>query len=230
MNTHKGKIGRLPTAVREQLNQRLLDGETGAMVLPWLNSLPAVKTLLANRFNGEPVNDQNLTNWRAGGYVQWQKQQERRAIVQELAEEGRELETGSPVQETVLNQCLSRVLTADFAMAARELLANLTDPAERCQRLQEFLHTLKFQRREDYLTERLKIDLERRARERRAEQEQDEEFRENDIWGRQVQQGDLEKLFAVFNFVSQLEGVHESESLLRSMKSATRSAGSSPPG
>ena len=92
MHTHKGKIGRLPAAIREQLNQRLLDGQTGAMVLPWLNSLTAVQTLLAARFNGEPVNDQNLTNWRTGGYAQWQKQQERRAVVQELAEEGQELD------------------------------------------------------------------------------------------------------------------------------------------
>jgi hypothetical protein len=221
MRTHNGKIGRLPFAIREQLNQRLQDGETAASLLPWLNALPAVKTLLAARFDGGPVNEQNLSNWRNGGYEHWQKQQERRAIVRDLAEEDDELEAGSIERETVLNQRLSRVLTADFAVAAREVLVGLSDPAERCQRLQEFLQTLKFQRREDYLTGRLKIEMERRARERLAEQDQDEVIQENAPWVRQMQAGEIDNLFASLDFTSQAAGVAEAENLLRSMKTAT---------
>jgi hypothetical protein len=218
MNIHKGKIGRLPATIRDQLNQRMFDGESASTLLPWLNALPVVQALLAARFSGEPVSEQNLSNWRAGGYVQWHKQRERRATVQELAGEDQELDTGSVARETVLNQRLSRVLTADFAVAARELLVNLTDPAERCQRLQEFLHTLKYQRREDYLTERLKIEIERRDRERLAEQEQDDVARENAPWVRQLQRGEIDRLFETLDFTSQAQGVQESESLLRSLK------------
>jgi len=218
MNIHKGKIGRLPATIRDQLNQRMLDGESASTLLPWLNALPVVQALLAARFSGEPVSEQNLSNWRAGGYVQWQKQKERCAIVRELAGEDQELDNGSVARETVLNQRLSRVLTADFAVAARELLVNLTDPAERCQRLQEFLHTLKYQRREDYLTERLKIEIERRDRERLAEQEQDDVARENAPWVRQLQRGEIDRLFETLDFTSQAQGVQESESLLRSLE------------
>jgi len=225
MKPPNGKIGRMPLRLREQLNQRLFDGETGVTLLPWLNGLPAMQTLLAADFNGEPVNDQNLSNWRTGGYVQWQKQQERRALVRDLAEEDDELDPGSVQRETLINQRLSRVLTADFAVAARELLAGLTDPAERCQRLQEFLQTLKFQRREDYLTERLKIEMERRARERLDEQEHDDTVRENAPLLRQMMRGDIERLFATPDLTSQARGMAEAEAFLRSLKSEINPAG-----
>ena len=225
MKPHNGKIGRLPFPIREQLNQRLLNGETGVTLLPWLNELPAVKTCLASLFKGEPVNNQNLSNWRSGGFVQWQKQQERRAIVRDLAEADDELDTGSVQRETLINQRLSRLLTADFAIAARELLTGLTDPAERCQRLQEFLQTLRVLRREDYLTERLKIELERRARERIEEQDHDATVRENAHVVRQLQRGEIDQLFASLDFSSQARGMAEAEYFLRSMKPETNPVG-----
>jgi len=218
MNIHKGKIGRLPATIRDQLNQRLLDGESASTLLPWLNALPVVQALLAARFAGEPVSEQNLSNWRAGGYVQWQKQQERRAIVAELAEDDRELDSASAADEMELNQRLSRVLTADFAVAAREFLNRLDDPAERCRHLQKFLHTLKFQRREDNMTERLKIELERRARERLAEAEHDDSVQENAPLRRQLLREEIEKLFASPDFTSQAHGVRAAEALLRSLE------------
>src|SRR5712692_3098289 len=38
--THKGKIARLPLAIREQLNRRLQDGEIGKELVVWLNAAP----------------------------------------------------------------------------------------------------------------------------------------------------------------------------------------------
>lgn len=35
-----GKIARLPVAIREEVNRRLLDGEPASKILPWLNGLP----------------------------------------------------------------------------------------------------------------------------------------------------------------------------------------------
>src|SRR6266568_3205109 len=40
--SHKGKIARLPLAIREQLNRRLQDGEIGRDLVVWLNSAPEV--------------------------------------------------------------------------------------------------------------------------------------------------------------------------------------------
>src|SRR3954468_6317546 len=42
-----GKVARLPHSLREQLNLRLLDHEPAKSILPWLNSLPEVKAILA---------------------------------------------------------------------------------------------------------------------------------------------------------------------------------------
>jgi hypothetical protein len=66
-----GKIARLPDELREQINQRLLDGQGDPEILPWLNELPAVKTVLAAKFKGEPITKQNMTNWRQIGYQRW---------------------------------------------------------------------------------------------------------------------------------------------------------------
>jgi hypothetical protein len=66
-----GKIACLPEELREQLNQRLLNGESGRQAIAWLNDLPRVKEILAAQFSGVPVNDENLSNWRHSGYHRW---------------------------------------------------------------------------------------------------------------------------------------------------------------
>jgi hypothetical protein len=71
----RGKIARLPDDIREQLNQRLLDGQPASTILPWLNGLVPVKEALAAQFAGEPVTAQNLSNWRIGGYQHWLRDQ-----------------------------------------------------------------------------------------------------------------------------------------------------------
>ena len=65
MNTARsGKIARLRKAVREQLNRRLADGETGPDLVAWLNGLPEVQAVVAAEFVGCPVREQNLSQWR----------------------------------------------------------------------------------------------------------------------------------------------------------------------
>jgi hypothetical protein len=76
-----GKISRLPREIREQLNQRLDDGEPGNRLVAWLNGLPAVQALLAAEFGGAAINEQNLSNWKQGGYRDWIMLQEARAFV-----------------------------------------------------------------------------------------------------------------------------------------------------
>jgi hypothetical protein len=51
----KGKIGRLPHAVRQALNQRLRDSQPSDQILPWLNSLPEARQVLAKHFGGSPI-------------------------------------------------------------------------------------------------------------------------------------------------------------------------------
>jgi hypothetical protein len=48
-------IANLPNDIREQLNLRLLEGETGWELAAWLNALPEVQSILNSQFNGSNV-------------------------------------------------------------------------------------------------------------------------------------------------------------------------------
>ena len=211
--THNGKIARLPRDIREELNQRLDDGEPGGCLLEWLNSLSA-------DFGGGRINAQNLSNWRKGGFQHWLRQQERRNLVRELAENTKEL--AADASDVEIGNHLSALLLAEFAASARDALATMTDPAERCVRMQEFLQTLAHVRRQDYLAGRLLIEREHRARERVEEKEHDEQQKEFakewEPMRNHFKRSYLVDLYAKPDLTSQLMATQDAESLLRGVK------------
>jgi hypothetical protein len=69
--SRNGKIACLPEEVRDELNFRLADGIKGPELLPWLNSLPEIRGVLARLFGGRDMNHQNLSAWRRGGFRDW---------------------------------------------------------------------------------------------------------------------------------------------------------------
>ena len=109
-----GKIARLPREIRDRLNRRLADAEGGDALLPWLNALPEVQTVLTQKFGGCPINKQNLSEWRAGGFAEWQTRQEMLADARELAADAAELETATDGR---LTDHLATVLGARYASA-----------------------------------------------------------------------------------------------------------------
>ena len=74
--TRHGKIARLPHAIREQINRRLQNGDANKQTAEWLNTLPEVRSLLEAEFDGQPINEVNLSNWKLGGSRDWEAQQE----------------------------------------------------------------------------------------------------------------------------------------------------------
>lgn len=82
---YRSKIGRLPFAVRNELNERIRDGEGGPAILAWLNAEKATRRVLKELKQGE-VNAQNLTDWRSSGYRDWLEDQERADRIRRLAE------------------------------------------------------------------------------------------------------------------------------------------------
>lgn len=82
---YRSKIGRLPFAVRNELNERIRDGEGGPAILAWLNAGKATRRVLRELKAGE-INAQNLTDWRSGGYADWLADQERADRIRRLAE------------------------------------------------------------------------------------------------------------------------------------------------
>src|ERR1700677_4199748 len=76
MATRNGKIANLPNDIQEQLNLRLLEGETGKELAAWLNALPEVQSILGAQFNSSGISEVNLTHWRHGGSLQWLTERE----------------------------------------------------------------------------------------------------------------------------------------------------------
>ena len=96
MNTrcYRSKIGRLPFAVRNELNERIRDGAQGAEILDWLNGLKETRKILREQKSG-PINAQNLTDWRSSGYRDWLDDQDRADRIRRLAEVSQTLATAA---------------------------------------------------------------------------------------------------------------------------------------
>jgi len=132
MRARTGKIARLPATVRDQLNCRLHNGALGRDLVPWLNELPEVKQILAECFAGRPILEENLSQWRRGGYQDWLRDEERRVRLHELTAEYSQL---GPEQRTPrLAAGMQERLVIELAEEL-ESLSTLKDRAERWKRL-----------------------------------------------------------------------------------------------
>jgi hypothetical protein len=166
-----GKIARLPRNIRDQLNRRLDEGESGVRLVAWLNSLPEVQAVLDQDFEGRPINEQNLTEWRQGGYLVWARLQESWEWWQLNREEGDRIATDSgPVP---LSDSLSPMVALVLGKTINDLFADSpADPAHQ-KKLLALLAELSRLRRTDHEAARLRIHLEenekRRAKEREAD-------------------------------------------------------------
>ena len=82
---YRSKIGRLPFAIRNELNERIRDGVGGTEILAWLNGLPSTRKIIRELKSGE-INAQNLTDWRSSGYRDWLEDQGQADRIRRLAE------------------------------------------------------------------------------------------------------------------------------------------------
>jgi hypothetical protein len=69
--TRTGKIARLPAHIQNLINRRLFQNHPGNVLVKWLNSLPEVQDILRQQFDGRPISPQNLSEWKNGGYRDW---------------------------------------------------------------------------------------------------------------------------------------------------------------
>ena len=82
---YRSKIGRLPFAIRNELNERIRDGVGGSEILAWLNGLPSTRKIIRELKSGD-INAQNLTDWRSSGYKDWLEDQSQADRIRRLAE------------------------------------------------------------------------------------------------------------------------------------------------
>jgi hypothetical protein len=118
-NRRTGKIARLRKDLRDQVNTMLRDGAPYAQIIRYLAQNGA-----------DEINDQNLTNWKDGGYQDWLKEQERLADLQakrEFAFEIVKQNEGSKIHEASLQLAASQLyeVISDYDLTSlKELLAD----------------------------------------------------------------------------------------------------------
>ena len=94
---YRSKIGRLPFAIRNELNERIRDGVGGSEILTWLNGLKETKKIIremvgsalrsdSSVVKAPVINAQNLTDWRSSGYKDWLEDQTQADRIRRLAE------------------------------------------------------------------------------------------------------------------------------------------------
>jgi hypothetical protein len=86
MTTRNGKIARLPFAIREELNHRLIENEPARSIAGWLNAHSTVRLFIDRLFEGRPITEQNISEWRKGGYEEWLAQRDVLSNVCDLTE------------------------------------------------------------------------------------------------------------------------------------------------
>jgi len=88
-----GKVAKKPKAVRDQINHWLTDGLTYSSIIEKLGD------------DGKDLNEENLSNWKEGGYNDWLKEQQRIEIIrikQEFAVDLLKDGDGTKIQEAAL--------------------------------------------------------------------------------------------------------------------------------
>lgn len=111
-----GKIARLPLWIRDELNRRLRGGGKARELAEWINSEPDAQVVLKALFAGRPVKEQNISQWRKGGYREWLA--ERAAFEDGIQLCGR---VGDVVREckVPVTENLTAYLSAQYAMALK---------------------------------------------------------------------------------------------------------------
>jgi len=153
--TRIGKIARLPKPVRDELALRLRNAEPGRDLVKWLNGLPHVRAVLEQQFEGRPITEQNLSEWRQSGYFEWLRLQESRSFVAILADRHEELDDAADGKG--ISDRYARLATVELARIAATLVGQETDPEKRWQRLCEVLRELSRLRRDDHSAARTLI-------------------------------------------------------------------------
>ncbi len=168
--SRNGKIARLPRHLRVQLNRRLEDGEPGPQALAWLNACPAAQAMLADDFGGRPISEQNLSEWRQGGFREWQRQQVACEHVRRLTDQSEALDEAA--EKADLSARLTTVFAVELFKLMERLLEKNGDDETKLGYLREAMRETRLLRRGDHNATRLRIEMERWERQCDRENEE----------------------------------------------------------
>ncbi|MDR3405992.1 MAG: hypothetical protein P4L99_26135 [Chthoniobacter sp.] len=109
LSTRTGKIGRLPQAIRHELNQRIADGEGAQQLVDWLNGLDPVRERLAEYHQGRAITEHNISDWKQGGFLDWQCHEECRRVLRDFLDEAKELDKETDSEELLTDRATKMV-------------------------------------------------------------------------------------------------------------------------
>jgi hypothetical protein len=182
--TRNGKIARLPYLIRDLLNCRLRNGEQGAKLMKWLNGLPEVQEVLAEEFGSRPISEQNLSEWKQGGFEDWLRHQETRAWVQKLADESADLE--QIAGDFSVADWLSAPVAVALGRWIHEVTVGAQNNPEQRKGLLAIARELAELRRSDHEEERLRIDRERWEAEQEEKKNEELEKLKREVVGKKA--------------------------------------------
>ena len=161
----------MPKSIRDDLGRRIEDGEPGKELVKWLNGEPRVQEIVKKQFGGRAVTEQNLSEWKQGGHLEWLRHEETRSLVTRLTEQSDDLDEAADGME--ISDRLDSILAAELASLAEKLLEEVTDPKERWQRFQEVLREFRYFRHEGNNSRRNQLQRQRWEREVERQDEED---------------------------------------------------------
>ena len=177
------KFTRLSEPLREELNQRLRNGEPANNLLLWLNKLPEVIALVEEHYGGNLISPQNLSDWNLGGYREWLARQEMRESSKDLATDATRLaaETGG----SLLNPLTTVVLARYGALLTKmpldgEIPKHIQSHLDNILRIHQALIQ---ERRNDLVAQKnalLAAEQERKNQKPAAKEEAEEEYEEDE--------------------------------------------------
>ncbi len=149
-----GKISSLPQAIREQVNLRLEDHQDRDAIAQWLNSLPEVQALLKEKFGAQPVNPDNVSEYRNHSFRRWQI---RRAALEFNAQSANGPQSTPDAKR--LDHLLDWVIERLAALAQSSPLPD--DPDTELRQLRRFIADIVALRRGDLVTRRIGLEEQR---------------------------------------------------------------------
>jgi septum formation inhibitor MinC len=142
------KISHLPKKLRDELGRRIEDGQPGTEIIQWLNDQPEVQAVLQERFDGRPINEQNLSDWKHHGHVEWLWRQETHDAAVRLLEESDELD--DLMHSHSLTERFAALMTGELTRLAIKLLEYEANPDIRWRKVCEINRQLSILRRDEH--------------------------------------------------------------------------------
>src|SRR6185312_3386294 len=122
----------------------------------WLNQQPEVQKLITEQFGGHAIRAQNISQWRAGGYVDWRRHQLLREQTRWTAEQSADLGLDTSGRSISIAEDIANIISAELALHVHALGA-MKNPKQRFRQFRHLSHELSRLRRDDQRALRIQL-------------------------------------------------------------------------